>query len=147
MNNWRLPSKLFWISVAVGFANVIYSAAKLITSSVSLSVWLGFYLGMAGTALMVGSRYSVRWSAVYKPPGARLDRIARFVFSKRSYREVFGPCIADLQYEYFEALQARSRWKARWEILRGYCAFTAAVVAHLPLSLIRMVVTLWKAIG
>jgi hypothetical protein len=63
----------------------------------------------------------------------RLDRFARFVFSKRIYERYLAPCIAETQAEYFEALQEGDERKARWVRIRGVFAFWWTVIKRLPI--------------
>jgi hypothetical protein len=78
-------------------------------------------------------------------PGFRLRRLAQLWFSKKVYTFVFEPVLSDLQHEYVEALAEHDRWKSHFALARGYWAFWLAVVAQLPVSLLRVVVELWKA--
>jgi hypothetical protein len=85
-------------------------------------------------------------SRLSSPPGARLRVVAEFTFSTKSYLEIFVPVLRDLFDEYCQALQAERPWKARWVRLRGYWSFWSAVVAQMPISIIKKAYQIWKAI-
>lgn len=86
-------------------------------------------------------------STIVKPPGYALARLAEFIYSRRTYTQVFLPILSDLQLEYQEALAARRWQKARWVTMRGRWHFIAAALARIPASLTRLVASLWKLSG
>jgi hypothetical protein len=66
----------------------------------------------------------------------------------------FLPLVADvvqIVHDYRDKFVLRKhvthgqKLKARWVLIRGYWSIGSAVLAQLPVSLIRLVVTLWKA--
>ena len=75
--------------------------------------------------LRLASRRKVR-----RPVGSSLRGVAEFVFSKKSYEQIYDPLVSDLRFEYFEALASNRRWKARWVRARGYGSFLTAALAH-----------------
>lgn len=85
-------------------------------------------------------------STILRCPGVRLTRWSEFVFSKKAFRQVFGPVLADMQFEYFEALAERALWKARWVQVRGYCAFWHAVLLYGVTSLARTVIAVARLV-
>ena len=84
-------------------------------------------LGQAATNRLarLASRRKVR-----RPAGSSLRSIAEFVVSKKSYEQIYDPLISDLRLEYYEALAANRRWKARWVRARGCGSFLTAGLAH-----------------
>lgn len=86
-------------------------------------------------------------SAIQRPPGAKLDALASFVYSKRTYETVFKVMMADLHAEYFEALAGGNEAKARWVRVRGIATFWSNVLAQVPVSAIRLASRLWVASG
>ena len=56
---------------------------------------------------------------VRRPVGSSLRGVAEFVFSKKSYEQIYDPLIRDLRFEYCEAMAANRRGKARWVRARG----------------------------
>jgi hypothetical protein len=80
------------------------------------------------------------------PPGARLRALAEFTFSPKTYLEIFVPVLRDLFDEYCQELRTERPWKARWVRLRGYWSFWSAVVAQMPISIIKKACQIWKAI-
>jgi hypothetical protein len=83
---------------------------------------------------------------IYVSPGWRLHRLAAWWFSPKTFRLVFEPTLSDMQVEYIEALKVAALHKARWIRLRGYLTFWTHVFAQIPVSLIRMLMLLWKAV-
>jgi len=79
-------------------------------------------------------------------PGVRLQLLARFFSSHKTYREVLEPTLLDLLDEYCAALQDKSPWRARWIRIRGYWSFWAAVVAQIPISAVKLAYKIWKVI-
>ena len=55
--------------------------------------------------LRLASRRKVR-----RPVGSSLRGVAEFVFSKKSYEQIYDPLTSDLRVEYFEALASNRRW-------------------------------------
>lgn len=80
-----------------------------------------------------------------RPTGWKLRRFADFCFSKKTFTQVLEPILSDMQLEHIEALAAGRPWKARMVLVRGYYSFWSAVVAQLPLSLVRQVYEIWKS--
>ncbi|WP_423925793.1 hypothetical protein [Candidatus Palauibacter sp.] len=81
---------------------------------------------------------------VQRPVGSSLRGVAEFVFSKKSYEQIYDPLISDLRFEYFEALASNRRWKARWVRARGYGSFLTAVLAHVAASGGHLVFRVWR---
>ena len=81
---------------------------------------------------------------VRRPVGSSLRGVAEFVFSKKSCEQIYDPLVSDLRIEYFEALAANRRWKARWVRARGYGSFLTAVLAHAVGSGGHLVVRVWR---
>jgi len=78
------------------------------------------------------------------PPGFRLRAFAEFVFSHKTYSEIYEPALRDLWEEYREVVGKRP-WKARWVRVRGYWSFWSAVFAQLPISVVKAIYKIWKA--
>lgn len=84
---------------------------------------------------------------VYRPVGRRLRNFADFVYPPRTNELIFHPTLRDLEEEYCKALELGQTKKAvlvRW---RGYLSFWIAVLNHLPLSIVKKVVEMWKAVN
>jgi hypothetical protein len=82
---------------------------------------------------------------IQRPPCMRLNALANFICTKKLYERVFQPILADMQQEYFEALQEGNGRKAQWVMWCGRLAFIAAAVAQIPVSAMKLIVRLWKA--
>jgi hypothetical protein len=59
-------------------------------------------------------------SQLVSPPGATLADLASLVLSKDAYKRIVAPHIADMRYEYAEAMTKGELRKARWIVARGY---------------------------
>ncbi|ANM29128.1 hypothetical protein ABI59_05230 [Acidobacteria bacterium Mor1] len=86
-----------------------------------------------------------RKKVILAVPGSALLRFACCLFSKGTFDKILEPAILDMRHEHFEALHEGKKWKARFTLLRGYWSFWSAVVAQLPISVVKLVVQLWKA--
>ena len=71
--------------------------------------------------------------------GVKLDRLARFFFTTKSYERVYQPIISDMQLEYNEALSENRLWHARWIWVRGHLCFWFAVMAHSGVSVVQLI--------
>jgi hypothetical protein len=104
---------------------------------------------LACTGLILHTRRLARREsglvAPIRSPGDSLRRLAQLCFSKKTCSRVFEPTLSDLWTEYIEALGANDLWRARLVLLRGYGSFWATFAAQLPVSVLRVVVELWKA--
>jgi len=81
---------------------------------------------------------------IRRPVGSSLRDIAEFVFSKKSFEQIYDPLISDLRVEYLDALASNRKWKARWVRARGYGSFLRAALAHAAGSPGDLVVRLWR---
>ena len=52
--------------------------------------------------------------------GRHVERVARVFMSKKAYDLYVGPALADISYEYAEAVDAGRPWLARWYLARGF---------------------------
>ena len=73
-----------------------------------------------------------------------LRSVSEFVFSKKTLEHVVDPIIADMQAEYFEALEAKRRYKARWVLIRGHWSFFKTVGLH---SIVKAVFEVWRKVS
>lgn len=106
---------------------------------------LGAILFSALAAIFLHYTLSFLRSKIKAPPFIRLQGLADFLFSRRTYEAIMEPTLRDLLDEYCEALAANRPWKARWVRVRGYWSFWSAVFAQLPISAVKMVYKIWKA--
>jgi len=73
-----------------------------------------------------------------------MQSVAEFLCSRKSYEQVAKPIIADLQFEYFEALREGRRAKAAWDRARGFCSFWMALGLF---RLTKTVVDVWRKVN
>ncbi len=113
-------------------------------------------LGLIATflsALWVVLELSTTIRGIARPPGVGLLAISQF-FPKKMRVEILEPTIRDLQDEYIEALAEYRNtgrelflWKAQVVVrIRGYWSFSMAVLAQIPLSTLKMIVSIWKLV-
>ena len=84
----------------------------------------------------LGKRYLVRRrlakegiidrTHITKMPGTKPMRIVRFCYSAKTVEFIFDPIYADFCEEYFAALAAGEKWRARWIRVRYYKDFARA---------------------
>jgi RNA polymerase sigma-70 factor (ECF subfamily) len=88
------------------------------------------------TKLAFNETYSTQvrlWSEVDEPvstktpPGGTLYSIAESICSKKTLDEIVRPLLADMQFEYNEALLAGHKWGATWVRVRGAWSFFTAL--------------------
>lgn len=79
-------------------------------------------------------------SVIAKPPGSTLSKILKFLYTKKTYDIVFDPIVADLQTEYFECLDNKEYWKARWTRVIYLMYFVKAGGLHSLLSLVKNII-------
>lgn len=135
------------IAVALGWSlgallKIVGQLASVGLALTALVAAIGVWVWMTR---VVNRRLSVG-PLLYRPPGWLLREFAETVFSSRTFSLVLEPCLSDMQLEFFDALAAGRPAKARLARARGYCVFWTHVLAQLPVSLSRVVATLWKLI-
>jgi hypothetical protein len=81
---------------------------------------------------------------ILRPPGSCLRAIADFVYSRKTVEHVFKPMIADLEYEYIEALAAGRPLKARWVHIRGIFAFWMTAAVHASTSTVVQAISIGR---
>jgi hypothetical protein len=124
-----------------GLAMILFGATRRRSGFAIGASLIAFYLIAFDLLIPALKRY---WGKPSKPPGWRLIGLADFLYSKRTLHLVFEPLVAELQYEYFEALKERRIGKCFWVRVRGYFGFWQTVVAQVPLSLWDTVSAIWK---
>lgn len=99
----------------------------------AFSVWLI----QNGHARWPWSRTTQQKSAISNAPGVALLSLVKFFYSPETVEYRFEPIIADWHFEYFNALELKELWKARWISIRYTCRFIAAMGLSQLLSFIR----------
>jgi len=61
------------------------------------------------------------------PPGTTLHSIAELMCCKKTMDEIVRPLLADMQFEYNEALAVGRKWKATWVRVRSCWSFSTAL--------------------
>jgi hypothetical protein len=74
------------------------------------------------------------------PPGYRIAAIASVILTKGAYQRYVAPQIADMQFEYIEAIKAGDERLAQWVRARGYGLIVWALFGSVLNSLITRLV-------
>jgi hypothetical protein len=77
------------------------------------------------------------------PPGHWMTSFSEFFFSKKTCELVLNLVVADMRYEYFDALSNGRTAKARWIIVRGHFSYVLAVGTTAVGKLFRALVGDW----
>jgi len=72
-------------------------------------------------------------------PGYGLANIARWLFSKKNYERCFEPLLADLQFEYCEAIKSGAEKKAKWIHVKYIFAFFKSILFFIPTEIIQKI--------
>jgi len=83
-------------------------------------------------------------NGISRPPGSTLFAIADFFCSRKTVEGIVTPLIADMQFEYNEALAAKRKCKAGWVRVRGCWSFFKALGMY---SILKTFVELWQKIS
>jgi hypothetical protein len=135
------------LTVSVGFASLGLTAVGR-TVYVGSAAPLGALLvNLAGLSFWSITLFVAWWRwrsprLVSGMPGTRLAAIVELWCDPRDYALV--SVISDMQEQYCNALTASRKWKARIVRARGYWRFAQTAGLQFPLSLVRLIVTLWK---
>lgn len=84
-----------------------------------------FSFAPGSSELLAGPR--LHSTVIGRAPGANYLLIVDFLFSPKTVEETFKPIVADWRTEYFEALNQRRKWKARWISVRYTYSFVASM--------------------
>lgn len=80
---------------------------------------------------------------VSQPPGFTLLALADFLYSKKTVEQIAAPLIADMQFEYNEALFEGRKYKAMWVRVRGGWSFFKTLGMY---SVLRTFVEIWRKV-
>lgn len=73
-----------------------------------------------------------------RAPGSNYLSLAEFFYSPKAVEEIFKPIVADWRTEYFNALEQKRKWKARWISIRYHYRFIQVIGLSKVFSLIRI---------
>ena len=104
---------------------VAYTVEKI--PSVLLFAYNNFIAAISNVSRIPRSFARFSNTAIESPPGSRLARIFKFVFTSKTYSRVFEPIFSDWQIEYVEAIATGEKLKARWVWVRGYIILSVAL--------------------
>lgn len=140
---------VFW-SVALVVAGGAWSwlvnsevfGPETLESKASAQVLGAFALTAGASIFFAGWLYLSR--VVLVAPGGWMRGIASFFCSKTTYTQVYEPLLADMIYEWQEAMIAGRLWKARWTRVSYGWYFVLHFIAHFPLGVAKTVLEIWK---
>lgn len=78
-----------------------------------------------------------------RPPGGVLLRVGRFLLKQTDFQRYVEPHVADIHHEYFAALAAHERWRAKWIVFRGYMKVLSPLIA----GVVSTLKALWRISG
>lgn len=125
---WKAIGTIAWASLFCG-GFIAYHTHMFVVA------WHdGYFLLRLATMLMntvAAACFYLAWRLWRRPtvrsaPGTQLERIAKFLWPPKTYDRIFAPTIADLRFEYQEALHKGETWHCRWIWVRGHISFWAA---------------------
>jgi cell division protein FtsB len=99
------------------------------------SLAIVFSLASGSSKLLTRAR--IRSTRINRAPGSNYLWIVDFFFSPRVVEETFKPIVADWRTEYFEALNQKRVWKARWVSVRYNYSFIASIGLSKIFSFVR----------
>jgi hypothetical protein len=83
-------------------------------------------------------------NGISRPPGSTIFAIADFFCCKKTVEGIVTPLIADMQFEYNEALAAKRKYKAGWVRVRGCWSLFKALGMY---SILKTFVEVWRKIS
>jgi hypothetical protein len=93
---------------------------------------------------IIGGKPEIGKQHIKGAPGSILLRIVEFFYSPAAVEETFKPIIADWRTEYFDALQGKRVFKARWINLRYIIAFVMAMGLSKFYSLVKSFISVGR---
>ena len=78
--------------------------------------------------------------SIQKPPAYRLDRMLRFLVTRKSYKRIYREIIEDMREEFNEAMSQGDNLHAKWIKLRCYLSVTWAALIQFPATIIAAVI-------
>ncbi len=81
---------------------------------------------------------------IHIAPGTNINKILKFIYSKKSYDRIFMQVIADMREEHAEALSNNNNIKAYWIVFREHGSILMTIGAHGGVSIVKKIVNLWK---
>lgn len=84
---------------------------------------------------------------VTRPPGRFLLALGKGVFTKKFHEGVLLRILADMRYEYYEALLEKRRVKAEWLRVCFTYRYFSHIVQQVPLSLLSALFKIWRQSG
>jgi hypothetical protein len=104
-----------------------FKSARNIRRHVGLDyVWLDKKAEQPFRQTVTKEEKRMKKAKISSPPGAFLASVADFFFSTKSRTLALDPILADMQLEYFVALSAGRKWKARTIRVCGCASFWKA---------------------
>ena len=120
---WIIPIALVVIVIISPFILLILFLNFLLKILTSIPILLIEYL-----------EQKLHKKTIYNTPGSQWLKISKFLYSPKTQKEVFELIVADWHEEYFEALNKKENWKARWINVRYTYAFLVAMWQKSPIG-------------
>ncbi len=81
--------------------------------------------------LLLRAFHRQRSTTLKRPPLRLLLRVAKFLFSQRTYEIVFKTLQADINDDYHQALQRQQHARATWIVLKGNFILLATILRQI----------------
>jgi hypothetical protein len=136
MSRSRMFRPLFdvldWLYVAARRGSTRLGFTSKVVQLFLLALFMAPLIWLVGPFLLGKRLIQVlpRRTHVSSAPGSFLQFLADFLCSSKTKQDIADPIIADMQFEYYDALFAHRKAKAGWIRVRGCCAFFHALGLH-----------------
>lgn len=88
-----------------------------------------------------------RSQSIIIPPGSKLLRWSRLIFSKKFVDGEITNTIHDMQREYIESIAEDRKWHPKWVCVRGYMSYGVCVFCGLFGGVGKRIVDAWKGVN
>lgn len=78
------------------------------------------------------------------PPGSWARAVLSFVFSKKTFDNVYAQGIVDMRDEHAEALSQGRIWKARWKVMAYYINLVLTIAGWSGTAILKKLIGFWK---
>jgi len=83
---------------------------------------------------------------IARAPGYKTLELSGMIFGKKCKEQIFEPWLADMQEEYFEAIDQEKVWKSRFIRARSWITLLNIGISIIFTSTLKKIVTLWKVL-
>jgi len=145
---WVALSYLAWLVIPpVGMlVGLLISSKDGRSGLMSIELWLMIVASFGMLIGMIKELREMRKSAVICAPGRWIRAVTECLFARQTFEGVFAPLLADQAKEWSDAIVQGRPWKACWIRLRYAYLFARHFVLQSPLSMLKVVLEVWRAL-